>query len=66
VLPCAGSPGGLVRVGDLDDVQRFVEVPGVLPPLRSVEGKDGADRGVGYGGHVGVPRVEAGPGDDGR
>ena len=60
------SPGGLVRVGDLDDVQRLVEVPGVLAPLRGVESEDGADRRVGDGGHVGVPRVQAGPGDDGR
>jgi hypothetical protein len=57
---------GFVRVGDLDDVQRLVQVSGVLPPLPGVKGEDSADRRVGYVGHVGVPRIEAGPGDDCR
>ena len=38
-----GSPRRLVRFNDLDDVQRLVQVPGVLPPLPAVEGEDEAD-----------------------
>lgn len=53
----------LIRVGDLDDVQRLVQVCGVLPPLGRIEGKDRADGRIRDGGHVGVPRVKGGPGD---
>lgn len=33
-------------------------------PLRRVQGEDGADRRIGYRGHMGVPSVQASPGDD--
>ena len=55
----------LVRVGDLDDVQRLVQAFGVLPPLRGIQGEDRADGRVGDSGHVCIPRVKPGPGDDG-
>jgi hypothetical protein len=37
------SPWRLIRIGDLDDVQRLAQVPGALPPLPAVEGEDGTD-----------------------
>jgi hypothetical protein len=46
-------------------VQRLVEVRGMLPPPGCVEREDRADRRVGDRGHMGVPRVEPGPGDHG-
>ena len=55
----------LVRVGDLDDVQRLIQAFGVLSPLRSIQGEDRADGRVGDSGHVCIPRVKPGPGDDG-
>jgi hypothetical protein len=55
----------LAWISDLDDMRRLIKVPGVLPPLRCVQGENGADGRIGDRGHMGVPRVEAGPGDDG-
>ena len=43
-----------------------VKIPRMLAPLRRVQGEDGADRRVGDRGHMGVPSVEASPGDDSR
>ena len=64
VAGVAGSIGVFVRVGDLYNVQRLVEVRRMLSPFPGGEGEDGADRCVGHVGHVRVPRVEASQGDD--
>ena len=53
----------ITRVGDLDDVQRVIEIRRGVFPLRGVQGKDRADRDVRNRGDVRIPRIKAGSRD---
>ncbi len=55
----------LIRVGDLDDLQRLAEHRGVFVPFLRVQGEDRTDRRIGDGGDVGVTRLQPGLRDDG-
>ena len=55
----------VIRVRDLDVVQRLIKIPCVLLPLHAVEGEDRADRGIRNRRHVSIARIKAGPGDNG-
>ena len=52
-------PGFLItRVGDLDDVQRVIEIRRGVFPLRGIQGKDRADRHVRNRGDVRIPGIK--------
>ena len=50
----------ITRVGDLDDVQRVIEIRRGVFPLGGVQGKDRADRYVSERGDVRIPGIKTG------
>jgi hypothetical protein len=48
----------ITRVGDLDDVQRVIEIRRGMFPLRGIQGKDRADRHVRNRRDVRIPGIK--------